>query len=72
MGMIATAPDVTVDLAPNNPRELVLRNPVIPASGCFGYGQEFAGAIDPFAPRALLAQRRLVRRHSSAGRAPDL
>jgi dihydroorotate dehydrogenase (NAD+) catalytic subunit len=46
MGMITTAPDVTVDLAPANPRELVLRNPVIPASGCFGYGQEFAGAID--------------------------
>lgn len=46
MGMTTTAPDVTVDLAPNNPRELVLRNPVIPASGCFGYGQEFAGAID--------------------------
>lgn len=45
MGM-TTEPDVTVDLAPNNPRELVLRNPVIPASGCFGYGQEFAGAID--------------------------
>jgi dihydroorotate dehydrogenase (NAD+) catalytic subunit len=43
---IVTTPDVTVDLAPNNPRELVLRNPVIPASGCFGYGQEFAGAID--------------------------
>lgn len=46
MGMITTAPDVSVDLAPTNPRELVLRNPVIPASGCFGYGQEFAGAID--------------------------
>jgi dihydroorotate dehydrogenase (NAD+) catalytic subunit len=46
MGMTTTSPDVTVDLAPNNPRELVLRNPVIPASGCFGYGQEFAGAID--------------------------
>jgi dihydroorotate dehydrogenase (NAD+) catalytic subunit len=45
MGMTIT-PDVTVDLAPRNPRELVLRNPVIPASGCFGYGQEFAGAID--------------------------
>jgi dihydroorotate dehydrogenase (NAD+) catalytic subunit len=45
MGM-TIAPDVTVDLAPSNPRELVLRNPVIPASGCFGYGQEFAGAID--------------------------
>lgn len=44
MGIVA--PDVTVDLAPNNPRELVLRNPVIPASGCFGYGQEFAGSID--------------------------
>ena len=46
MGMTTTSPDVTVDLAPSNPRELVLRNPVIPASGCFGYGQEFAGAID--------------------------
>ncbi|HEV2128593.1 MAG TPA: dihydroorotate dehydrogenase [Thermomicrobiales bacterium] len=43
---ITTPRDVTVDLAPGNPRELVLRNPVIPASGCFGYGQEFAGAID--------------------------
>ena len=29
-------PDLSVDLAPRNPRELVLRNPVIPASGCFG------------------------------------
>lgn len=44
MGM--STPEVSVDLAPNNPRELVLRNPVIPASGCFGYGQEFAGSID--------------------------
>ncbi len=40
------APDMVVDLAPRNPRELVLRNPVIPASGCFGYGQEFAGSVD--------------------------
>lgn len=39
-------PDLSVDLAPNNPRELVLRNPVIPASGCFGYGQEYSGIID--------------------------
>lgn len=45
MGMTQSI-DVSVDLAPANPRELVLRNPVIPASGCFGYGQEFAGAID--------------------------
>jgi len=35
-----------VDLAPGNPRELVLRNPVIPASGCFGYGKEFSGFVD--------------------------
>ncbi|MBA2276577.1 MAG: dihydroorotate dehydrogenase, partial [Chloroflexia bacterium] len=39
-------PNMTVDLAPNNPRELVLRNPVIAASGCFGYGQEYASIID--------------------------
>jgi dihydroorotate dehydrogenase (NAD+) catalytic subunit len=39
-------PDLAVDLAPNNPRELVLRNPVIAASGCFGYGEEYAAVID--------------------------
>lgn len=39
-------PDLSVDLAPQNPRELRLRNPVIAASGCFGYGQEYAGVID--------------------------
>ncbi len=38
--------DLTVDLAPNNPRELRLRNPIIAASGCFGYGEEYAGVID--------------------------
>src|SRR5699024_10531774 len=38
--------DLSVDLAPANPRELVLRNPVIPASGCFGYGQEYRRIID--------------------------
>ena len=42
----AVAPDLSVDLAPNNPRELRLRNPVIAASGCFGYGEEYAGVID--------------------------
>lgn len=40
------APDLSVDLAPNNPRELRLSNPVIAASGCFGYGPEYAGVID--------------------------
>jgi len=39
-------PDLTVDLAPKNPRELVLQNPVIAASGCFGYGNEYASIID--------------------------
>ena len=39
-------PDLSVDLAPQNPRELVLRNPVIAASGCFGYGSEYASIID--------------------------
>jgi dihydroorotate dehydrogenase (NAD+) catalytic subunit len=39
-------PDLSVDLAPHNPRELRLSNPVIAASGCFGYGQEYAGVID--------------------------
>src|SRR5436309_7006844 len=38
--------DLGVDLAPRNPRELRLRNPVIAASGCFGYGVEYAGLID--------------------------
>lgn len=38
--------ELTVDLAPNNARELVLRNPVIPASGCFGYGLEYSPVID--------------------------
>ncbi|HET8521734.1 MAG TPA: dihydroorotate dehydrogenase [Thermomicrobiales bacterium] len=37
---------LAVDLAPNNPRELRLTNPVIAASGCFGYGQEYAAVID--------------------------
>ncbi len=41
-----TQPSLSVDLAPANPRELVLRNPVIAASGCFGYGQEYAHLID--------------------------
>ena len=38
--------DLAVDLAPRNPRELRLANPVIAASGCFGYGQEYASLID--------------------------
>ena len=42
----AATPDLSVDLAPDNSRELRLRNPVIAASGCFGYGEEYSGIID--------------------------
>jgi dihydroorotate dehydrogenase (NAD+) catalytic subunit len=41
-----TPPDLSVDIAPGNPRELRLRNPIIAASGCFGYGEEYAAVID--------------------------
>lgn len=34
------------DLAPRNARELVLQNPVMVASGTFGYGTEYARTID--------------------------
>ncbi len=37
---------LSVDLAPSNPRELRLANPIIAASGCFGYGQEYSTTID--------------------------
>ncbi len=46
MTSAATLPDLRVDLAPNNPRELRLANPVIAASGCFGYGEEYASVFD--------------------------
>lgn len=38
--------DLSVDLAPRAGHELRLRNPVIAASGCFGYGTEYARLID--------------------------
>jgi dihydroorotate dehydrogenase (NAD+) catalytic subunit len=40
------ASSLAVDLAPRNPRELRLANPVIAASGCFGYGLEYANVMD--------------------------
>ena len=39
-------PSLAVDLAPNNPVGLRLKNPVMTASGTFGYGTEFAKLID--------------------------
>jgi len=34
--------NLAVQLAPNNPRGLLLKDPVMTASGTFGYGMEYA------------------------------
>jgi dihydroorotate dehydrogenase (NAD+) catalytic subunit len=38
--------DLSVDLAPTRPGGFRLRNPVMMASGTFGYGTEYAGLVD--------------------------
>ncbi len=38
--------DLSVELAPNHKQGLRLENPVIVASGCFGWGTEYARVID--------------------------
>jgi dihydroorotate dehydrogenase (NAD+) catalytic subunit len=38
--------NLAVQLAPNNPRGLLLKNPVMTASGTFGYGTEYAYFVD--------------------------
>ncbi len=38
--------DLSVDLAPGRPGRLVLRNPVLVASGTFGYGVEYGEVVD--------------------------
>ena len=38
--------DLSVDLAPDRPGALVLRNPVLVASGTFGYGIEYGEVVD--------------------------
>lgn len=40
------SPDLSVQLAPRNKRGLLLANPVMTASGTFGYGIEYADIID--------------------------
>jgi dihydroorotate dehydrogenase (NAD+) catalytic subunit len=48
-GARADAPptvNLSVDLAPNQPGGLVLKNPVMTASGTFGYGTEYAKLVD--------------------------
>lgn len=39
-------PDLSVELAPRNKRGLFLKNPVMVASGTFGYGLEYAQVFD--------------------------
>ena len=39
-------PNLAVELAPNHKYGLPLRNPVLTASGTFGYGTEYAQLID--------------------------
>lgn len=38
--------NLAVNLAPNHPNELWLKNPVMTASGTFGYGTEYAKLVD--------------------------
>lgn len=40
------SPDLSVQLAPHNKKGLLLSNPVLTASGTFGYGAEYAEVID--------------------------
>lgn len=40
------AVDLSVDLAPQRPGALVLRNPILVASGTFGYGIEYGEVVD--------------------------
>lgn len=43
---MAAPPDLSVNLAPQAKRELILRNPVMTASGTFSNGLEFARVLD--------------------------
>jgi dihydroorotate dehydrogenase (NAD+) catalytic subunit len=64
--------DLSVDLAPRNQqRELRLRNPVIAASGCFGYGVEYAGLVDVQCLGAIVSKG-VTRRPRRGARMPRL
>ncbi len=43
---LRTVMNLRVELAPNRKEGLLLDNPVMVASGCFGWGTEYAGLID--------------------------
>ncbi len=51
-----TEPDLTVELTPGRPHGLRLRNPVMTASGTFGYGIEYANIPDIQRLGALVAK----------------
>src|SRR3954466_603635 len=44
--MTTVGPTLTIDLAPGAKRGLVLQNPVMVASGTFGYGTEYSHIFD--------------------------
>lgn len=50
------APSLTVDIAPGRKNSLVLKNPVMPASGCFSWGFEFARHFDIEALGAVVSK----------------
>lgn len=50
------APNLQVDLAPNHKNSLVLKNPVMPASGTFSWGLEFAKQFDINALGAVVSK----------------
>ena len=45
-GELRQNPNLEVELAPKHPLGLKLRNPVMTASGTFGYGTEYSSLID--------------------------
>ncbi len=53
--------NIGVDLAPHSPRELRLRNPIIAASGTFGYGTEYAGLTDVQSLGAIVCKGTTIR-----------
>ncbi|MBE0480642.1 MAG: dihydroorotate dehydrogenase [Dehalococcoidia bacterium] len=48
--------DLSVQLAPRNVKGLLLANPIMTASGTFGYGTEYAGIVDAGALGAVVCK----------------
>ena len=61
--------DMTVDLAPSRAGALVLRNPVLIASGTFGYGTEYQSIFDIQRLGAIICK--TATRHPRSGNAPS-